>query len=355
MVGDLTRIDPDLSAIVDLTHHEVDLFGSSSQSGVTLRQRPPLPDLLSELRSYSGVITHPSLSASTSDEAALLLNLARSGVPVIGRISTGVRAILPAGLSSTIESGSLDDLFDSEKRDLLSIRQRRRAWHGNFPTPPVSVVISTNRPEFLQQALSQATQFDYPDFETVVVAHGFSPDGHAGDSRVIEVPAAMPFGQALDFGFTEAKGEIITKFDDDDWYAVEHLSDLACSLHYSGVSMVAKAAEFVYLAPLDITIRRMASGSETYDSRNVAGGTLFMARDLYETIGGWRPINRHVDQALLDDAERLGIHWYRTHGHGYVLHRRSEGHTWDASVDYFLDASVVQYRGLAKEPSLLAE
>jgi hypothetical protein len=42
-------------------------------------------------------------------------------------------------------------------------------------------------------------------------------------------------------------------------------------------------------------------------------------------------------------------------GHGYMLHRRPTGHTWNATLDYFLDQSDSQFRGLALEESLVSE
>lgn len=339
--------------MIDPARHSVAVFGRSALPGTITHPLSPLPQLIADLRGFSGIVVHPSVVAGRSDEASLILNLARAGVPVIGWISQEVREVLPQRLVSSVEEASVDDLADPELRDALSIRQRRAAWEGAFPTPPVSAVLVTSRPDFLDHALSQLGALSYPDLEIVIVTHGFSIGDALPASQIIEVPEAVPFGAALNRGFNAAKGELIVKFDDDDWYSSEHLNDLVCALHYSGASLVAKAAEFVYLDMLDITIRRMAYESETFDNRNVAGGTFCMKRDLFYEVGGWREISRHVDQSFLDDVERLGLHWYRTHGHGYVLNRRETGHTWDAPVDYFLDTSVAQYRGLARSATLL--
>ena len=122
MVGDLASLTPDLEAAIAATGHEVSVLGTSSKPGINSRRRPPLPELISELRPYSGIITHPGLASGPPDEASLLLNLAKAGVPIAGPVSPEMQAILPDGLASLIENGTIDDLLDSERREVLSVR-----------------------------------------------------------------------------------------------------------------------------------------------------------------------------------------------------------------------------------------
>ncbi len=85
-----------------------------------------------------------------------------------------------------------------------------------------------------------------------------------------------------------AEGELVTKWDDDDWYGPHHLEDLIDALRYSGADLVGKAAEFVRLEQLDLTIRRFRLGAESYSS-TIAGGTLLLRRSSLESVGGWAP------------------------------------------------------------------
>jgi len=170
---------------------------------------------------------------------------------------------------------------------------------------------------------------------------------------VVRVPPRVVFGEVLNRGVAASTGALIAKMDDDDWYSSEHLWDVVWAMDYSGADLVGKAAEFVYLEELDITIRRMVEGSETYGNRNLGGGTFLIKRTTLDTIGGWRRIPRYVDQALLDDMDAMAILWYRTLGHGYLLNRRKEGHTWDVDVDYFIEQSEEQWRGLNQHAALI--
>jgi hypothetical protein len=110
---------------------------------------------------------------------------------------------------------------------------------------------------------------------------------------------------------------------------------------------VAKAAEFVYLESLDLTVRRFATGSERW-STTVAGGTMLLTRDELHQVG-WADAPRRIDRLLIDAIEGRGGTVYRTHGFGYVLRRRSAAlgsHTWQAGDAYFLRQSVDQRPGL---------
>jgi hypothetical protein len=338
--------------------------GSSKQwPGVDVVEGGAPADLVARLRPYAGVIDHPALHPSTADRAELLTTLATAGVPVVAHdVDPELRSLLGDELTDIITSAEPADLTDPETRDRLSIRLRRLR-QVPAPLPLVSVVLPTNRPEFLDHALQQVARQTYPELELVVVLHG---DGFAitdtemekrygSPVTVVRVDSKTVFGEALNRGVAASSGTLVAKMDDDDWYAPEHLWDLVRAMDYSGADLVGKAAEFVYLEELDVTIRRMVDGSETYGHRNLAGGTFLIKRSTLDTIGGWRRIPRHVDQALLDDLEALAIPWYRTFGHGYLLHRRSFGHTWDADVDYFLDQSSVQWRGMAIGEALTAE
>ena len=64
---------------------------------------------------------------------------------------------------------------------------------------------------------------------------------------------------------------------------------------------------------------------------------------------------KYVDANLLAAVTAAGGRIYRAHGLGYVLRRRTEGHTWDPGLGYFLTAerAADQWRGF--RPSALLE
>ena len=77
---------------------------------------------------------------------------------------------------------------------------------------------------------------------------------------------------------------------------------------------------------------------------------MLLASDDLAHVGGWPPVPRSVDRALVDRVHGAGAALYRTHPLGYVYHRRLGGHTWDPGTDYFLRGSIQRWTGLIGLP-----
>ena len=294
--------------------------------------------------------------------ARTVAGLAMAGVPLtVEALSEASRERLGPALHDVLAAEV--DLADPLRREEHSVRLRRAALlaHAGLPRPPAcSVVLCTRRPQRLDFALRQVARQRPLDLEVVVVGHGFAPDPARVADRldgrpatVLELPADMLFGEALDAGVRATSGDVVVKMDDDDWYGRDFLVDLLLARAYSGADLVGTTAEMVHLEQLDRTIRTREP-SERY-ARLVAGGTILVSRDLLAELGGFRPVRRFVDRQLLHSAAVAGVPVYRAHGLGYLLRRTSEGHTWDPGLDFFLDEDRVarEWEGFA--PSLLLD
>ncbi|MFD0968484.1 glycosyltransferase [Plantactinospora endophytica] len=304
--------------------------------------------------------------------AALLVQIAMTGAVlstptlperVAELIAPELRALLTGPLP---ETGAL-------AVEARSIRQRRAALRGHAtafalprlasavfpqvgPAPSVSAILTTRRPERLPAAVRMLVAQTYPELEIVLCLHGVElPEpvratlaGSGRPYEIVQVPGSVSFGAALGAATHRARGSLVSKFDDDDSYAAEHVWDLVLARHYSGATLVGKGSEFVHLEHRGVTLRR-PSGAAEADCEVVAGGTILIARGDLEAVGGWRPVPRSVDFGLLDRVRRDGGGIYRTHPLGYVYHRRDTGHTWDPGENYFLDSAVACWPGLPGE------
>ena len=384
LVGGREGVDDLLGLLGELAVSPgVDLFGSVHgvrlPAGMSVFAGHLDPLLVERLRPYGGVVDHPALHQTVTGRAETLMTLATAGVPLAAsQIGDQLEQLIGEEMATLLTSVQITDLTDPEARDRLSVRLRRISLHqgsqtstwrdlaGSLditvaPLPTISILLASNRPAFLDHALEQVRAQTYPETELVLILHGegFSitdsqiQEKYDRPLKILRIPSATVYGEALNRGTAASTGTLIAKMDDDDWYSKHHLWDLVHAINYSGADLVGKAAEFVYLEELDLTIRRMVEGSETYGNRNLAGGTFLIRSETLHHIGGWRRVPRHVDQALLDDLTRGGRLLYRAMGHGYILHRRPTGHTWNATLDYFLDQSDSQFRGLALEESLV--
>ncbi len=301
--------------------------------------------------------------------AATLAQLAMTGVLVHApKLGLLVADLLGDELAAILVASVPADA-DVMDREVASVRQRRaalrhhatglalpRATATAYPSlarpPTVTALLLTRRPDRLPQVLSDLAHQTYPELDIVVGLHGAEPtpavreaaERNPGRIDVVCVPGELSFGEALGETTRSARGSLLTKVDDDDRYGPEHVWDLVLARHYSGATVVGKGAEFVYLAPRDVTVRRRMA-SELYDGY-VAGGTILLGRGDLEAVGGWRPVERSVDRALLERVLAAGGLVYRTHGFGYIYVRYHEGHTWDVSLDHFDRDPVRRWTGL---------
>jgi hypothetical protein len=235
--------------------------------------------------------------------------------------------------------------------ELRSVRQRRAAMRHHAVglaarPPPVSALLLTRRPELVAPVVEAMAAQTYPELEIAVGVHGGELPRHLRGrltGPVVSVPAERNLGQALAELTRAAGGQIVTKVDDDDRYGPEHVWDVVLARHYSGATVAGKGADFVHVEPRDLTVRR-GMAAELYTD-TVAGGTLTLARADLAAIGGWPPVPRWVDRALLDRVLVAGGLVYRTHPLGFVYTRHGDGHTWQADHDHFLVDPQRTWRG----------
>ncbi|MEO3855222.1 hypothetical protein [Acrocarpospora sp. B8E8] len=278
--------------------------------------------------------------------ARLVAGLAAAGVPLHAPdVPAEQRALLGAALCELIGTVPRDPL----EREEHSIRLRRTAMlahAGITRLPSVSVLLATRRPDLVGFALAQIGDQRGVDVEIVVAGHGFDPAPLAG-ARVttLECAGNVPLGAMLNLAAERASGEVLTKWDDDDWYSPDHLLDLSLAARYSGAELTGAPAELIYLEGPDVTVRHRWRTESRQDF--VAGGTLFLPRTVFDAVGGFRPIPKTVDGELLRAVRQAGGQIYQAHGLGYVLRRgRPELHTWQENDDYFLDRAVSRWAGL---------
>lgn len=335
----------------------------------------PLDEVaLAGLRSYGYVDLTSAGTLEERDTAVLASRLAVAGVPMLG----SVPSLLGPELTRAV---SAFDVTDSPlQREAKSIAMRRAAleyfdpatrwghWAGRFALPQmnqesVSIVLASRRPDKIRHALQQINRQTWGSLEIVLVMHGVDLDRQETEElresavhslTLLSAPSTAVLGEVLNMGVKAASGEYITKMDDDDWYAPNHIRDLVLARRHSRAVLIGSQVEFVYLEDLDITTRRPPEG-ECY-STHVAGGTMFISSADLQQLGGWRKVHRAVDRCLLQAVDAAGGSIYRTHGLNYVMHRYAEtpghgGHTWAAETETFVHSSREQWTGLVLPPT----
>ena len=333
------------------------------------------PDRFREtVQDYLALVDDATLHTDVARRARLLVDVAACGLPVAVTDADALAGHLPDAVLAEFASTEARDLTNPLEREMASMRQRRVVHHEasvravlddvlvgagrrGLRPPSISVTVASNRSSMIDNWAQLLAVQEYPDFEVIACLHGdaFTDDdeGRArevlGDRVTIcRIPAEHTLGDALNTAAERAGGELLVKWDDDDLYDTHHLADLVRAREYSGATLVGKAAEFAYLAGLDVTVRRLKSSTEQY-SPTICGATLSISRSDLRDLGGWRRSRRRVDSLLIEDVRAAGGTTYRTSGFGFVMLRAAgdgHGHTWTAGDEYFLRGAVDQRRGL---------
>lgn len=253
--------------------------------------------------------------------------------------------------------------FSQEIEQLEIIRANRRQLVTKYPT--VSVVLSTVRSDDLTSILIQLKEQTLEKFELAIGLHGIDIDIKQKTlikqliKRKIKVSVTQydkedTLGAILTDLSIKTSGEYVSKIDDDDFYGPDHLRDLVDAALDTGADVVGRAMNYVYLEPIDITVRRFSSyGTQAVEiwSDWVCGGTILVSRKAGEAAGWFGNGVTAVDRYLLSRVTNNGGKIWRTFGAGYIYRRSFTFHTYITSYSKYLKNANEQMVGIWKHKS----
>lgn len=333
---------------------------------------------VTRLRGVCFVDDYAESHSGPRDRAIFLVEAAAAGVPVLPHgLDSLTCAYLPADLGKIYQETSEAVLGDRLGRESFVAAAHRFAYRSHssrngldaalgitngHSSPAVSVLIPSKRPEFLDNAVAQIRRQSWSHVEPIFGLHGYSLDVLSAETRqslkdigaqVFEAAPDDVFGDLMNSMTSLANGDLIAKMDDDDWYSEFHLEDLVHSLEYSRATLVGSGVQFVYLTHANITVRRSRKQAYRYGG-HPGGPTLMLSRDDLKSVGNWSRVNRAIDTALNDAIVNTGGTIYQGNPLNFLFNRRSSGHTWNATNEYFLKGSIDQWTGLRPPPGFSA-
>lgn len=263
---------------------------------------------------------------------------------------------------SAIESLSKFTSFSQEIAAIESLRESRRSQITEYPK--VSVVLSTVRPYDLSNLLKQLLLQTLPTFELLIGLHNIDlTNEHKSlisklKKRKVSVlverfNSSLNLGSILTSLSQASSGDYIAKMDDDDYYGPDHLRDLLDAALSTDADVVGRAMNYVYLEPLQLTVRRFAPhGTQAVElwSDWVCGGTILVRRDKAEAAGWFGDGFTAVDRYLLSGVTSNGGKIWRTFGAGYIYRRTHTSHTYVTNYSKYLNGANEQRVGLWSHP-----
>ena len=252
--------------------------------------------------------------------------------------------------------------FSEEIAALEALRKARRSKIKKYPS--LTVLVSTCREEDLTSLLHQLLNQSLPEFDMQLGLHnislnpahkkllaslakrGVKTSHHSYDGN-------HNLGEILTDLAKKASSQYIAKMDDDDYYGPEHLRDLLDVAIDTQADVVGKAMNYVYLEPLQISVRRFSqNGTQAVElwSDWVCGGTILARREAAEAAGYFGDVHTAVDRYLLSGVTKNGGKIYRTFGAGYIYRRTFTFHTYVTNYSKYLNGANEQVVGIWNHP-----
>lgn len=154
----------------------------------------------------------------------------------------------------------------------------------------VSVVISTNRPDFMGNILANYARQEYRPCEMILILHGSTIDkrntlNQAREYekiRVYQVDESYTLGDCYNYGIEKSRYNYIAKFDDDDYYGAHHLTEAMRAFHYTDADIIGKHSRFIYFEKESLL---MVYEGVDYDYFvYVIGATMVFKKSIWKTV-----------------------------------------------------------------------
>ncbi|GAB3531952.1 glycosyltransferase [Arthrobacter tecti] len=217
----------------------------------------------------------------------------------------------------------------------------------------VSALVSTIRPHQVEHVFRTFGSQVGVDKELVLLTHGFeladselmAMQEKYGVENIISLSKDkdISLGLCLNDCVRASNGEVLTKMDDDDFYAPHYLEDQLNALNYSGADVVGKQAHYMYLADRNATLLRFPHKEHRF-AQFVMGPTLLATRSVFMEHP-FEDRSRGEDTAFLNAVTAEGGAVYSADRFNYFQHRHGAGHTWNVESDELLASAEVQFFG----------
>lgn len=214
----------------------------------------------------------------------------------------------------------------------------------------VSVVTCTIRPNQRENILRNFANQRIEQKELIIILNNEEMDLNewqlwvkAFDNVSVFKKPNTSLGNCLNFGIEKAKYPHIAKFDDDDYYAPNYLTQAIEALTVSDASVVGKMSNLTYFEGNHLLAIRRPYNENKYLTdihlylKHLGGGTLVWKKEIYPTI---KFPNRSLGEDIFFQKTCLekGYKIYSTDKYHYVSIRKADknSHTWKAKDDVVL-------------------
>ncbi|WP_344224388.1 glycosyltransferase family protein [Kocuria atrinae] len=334
--------------------------------------------MLRAYRAYKVFLNVNTVTDSPTMCARRLFEITACGTSVVTTPSASVRRyfaedeILVADSQKRAENHLRSLLQSPQLRDRMVHRAQRRIWdehtythraesilarvaplkHRKVEVPSVSVLAPTIRPQQLKHIVSNVARQEDVDAQLVLLTHGFDPEQfelqHLRETSGLNIvhesiSRHWSLGTMLNRGVELSDGTVLSKMDDDDFYAPQYLRDLLRALFHSRAEVVGKAAHYMHLAGPDTVLLRQPDLEHKFVD-GVVGPTLTARRETF-LAHPFGDRTRGEDSQFVKDVCASGGKVYAADRFNFCQMRGRDDHTWAVHDQAFLATGRVETFG----------
>jgi spore maturation protein CgeB len=228
-------------------------------------------------------------------------------------------------------------------------------------SPSVDVICVSSRPDYLHRAIDNYRRQRYENTRLIFVTNADEFDRDAVESavsefdgaRVMHLPSHLTLGECLNAALDNSTSEFFAKFDDDDHYGADYLSDMILATRFADATVYGKRTFHAHVEGPDCTVVRHEGHEFAYTSL-VMGGTLLVRR---ADIGDLRfeAVPAGTDTRFLKACAARDLRIFSTDRFNYLMVRRAttSHHTWQISDEDFMSTSRSLGEGLMIDDVLI--
>lgn len=222
----------------------------------------------------------------------------------------------------------------------------------------VSIITCTKRPECMKRLFTNYNRQIYKNKELIIILNNNKLELNKykkaakqyRNVRIYSMPDHKSLGSCLNYGVKLSKHSFIAKFDDDDYYAPNYLTESMQILLKTNAEIVGKRAHFMKLGDKNLLLFRYYKMANKYVSL-VQGATLLVKRHVFSKIA-FPNQNRGECVKFCADCLAKGFRIYSGSQYNFVAIRKrnSKNHTWIVSDKYLLtrDVKLLRVRNIRR-------
>jgi glycosyltransferase involved in cell wall biosynthesis len=216
------------------------------------------------------------------------------------------------------------------------------------PQNAVSIITCTKRRHCLDTLFQNYGRQNYRNKELIVILNHNNLKASEyikaakpyKNVRIYRLPEHVSLGKCLNYGVKMARYGLIAKFDDDDYYAPNYLTESVRALFKKNADIAGKRAHYMYLSDQKKLLLRYRNMANRYASL-VQGATLLVKRSVFDKVG-FPDRNRGECVKFCSNSRAKGFKIYSGSPYNFLAIRRrnSKGHTWIVSDNHLLTRNV---------------